>query len=366
MNRGCPEKSLLSPETVAPEFQGSLFPPLNNFTTFVPNQRRDEEDMKGQIKRLQTIPRRRTISFPEALDEFMRYRIADGLAERTLKDYHFHIMRFFAWCYNKNINVWGDYHNLEQAIIIYFTKLTEYSPAYYNLALQNLKGFFNWCVQHGILRKNPAGFLKKRKDEAKIRSIEEKTLNKLLALPDQRTYAGLRDYVLMLLMLDTGIRPEEALSLEPEDFDLDRRLVTISAQTAKTRETRTLPFSATVCYQVKHLLSIRPEEWTNAPVFASDKGTKLRVDSLCSRFSRYSKQLGRKVAAYDLRHTFAIMYLRNGGDAFSLQKMLGHTDLSMTKRYLALAKEDLEASHNIASPVNKLMIQGRRMRNIRK
>ncbi len=90
------------------------------------------------------------------------------------------------------------------------------------------------------------------------------------------------------------------------------------------------------------------------------------MDSLCSRFTKYSKQLGRKVTAYDLRHTFAIMFLRNGGDPFSLQKMLGHADLSMTKRYVAIAKEDLEAAHSVASPVNQLMLRGRRMRKLRK
>jgi site-specific recombinase XerD len=323
------------------------------------------DEYMGQIKRLQALPRRRT-RFSEAFDEFMDYRTADGLSGRTLKDYRYHILRFHSWCHDRQINVFGDHRNLQIAIRLYFTELTYYKPAYYNLAVQNLKAFFAWCVRNNYLKENPSAFLKKRKDEPKIRSIDEKTIDKLLAIPNQSTYAGLRDYVLMLLMLDTGIRPEEALSLKPQDFELERRLVTISAETAKTRETRTLPFSSPVCYQIKRLLSVRPKEWENVLVFASDKGTKLRVESLCKRFSKYSKQLGTSITAYDLRHTFAIMFLRNGGDVFSLQKFLGHADLSMTKRYVAIAKEDLEAAHDIASPVNKLMIQGRRMRNIRK
>jgi len=338
---------------------------MHNLPVLVPDPQRGE-DMKGRVKRLQALPRREAIPLANALNEFLREKTADGLAERTLKDYRFHIARFFNWSASCGIDL-IDPRNQKEAIILYFTELTEYSPAYYNLALQNIKGFFAWCVQCGILYESPAAFLKKRKDEPKIRSVGIETVDELLALPDQNTYAGLRDYVIMLLMLDTGIRPQEALSLKPEDFDLENQLVTVSAGTAKTRRTRTLPLNIAVCQGVSYLLSIRPPEWgKSAPVFSSDKGTKLLVESLCKRFSKYSKQLGRKVTAYDLRHTFAIMYLRNGGDVFSLHKTLGHTDLSMTKRYLAIANEDLKASHNIASPVNKLMLRGRRMRNIRK
>ena len=78
----------------------------------------------------------------------------------------------------------------------------------------------------------------------------------------------------------------------------------------------------------------------------------------------YAKRMGVKIRPYDLRHTFALQFLRNGGHALALQKMLGHADLTMTKRYVALAQQDIREQHAFASPLNTLLPKKHRVRTV--
>jgi len=86
------------------------------------------------------------------------------------------------------------------------------------------------------------------------------------------------------------------------------------------------------------------------------------VDSWRQRPTSYSARLGMRIRSYDLRHAFALSYLRNGGDLLSLQRIMGHTDLAMPKRYVAYTLGDIKEQHAHASPVNKLVPVRKRVR----
>ncbi|MNR63497.1 site-specific tyrosine recombinase XerD [compost metagenome] len=65
-----------------------------------------------------------------------------------------------------------------------------------------------------------------------------------------------------------------------------------------------------------------------------------------------------------MTHPFALEYIRNGANALTLQKTLGHSDLTMTKRYVALTNNDLKKEHGFASPINKLLPQIKRLKKL--
>lgn len=90
----------------------------------------------------------------------------------------------------------------------------------------------------------------------------------------------------------------------------------------------------------------------------------MRVNGWYKRFSAYGDKLNEKVYPYQLRHTFALDFLRNGGNVFALQKIMGHSDMSMTKRYVALVEQDIQDQHSIASPVVKVIQDGKRFRRV--
>ena len=131
----------------------------------------------------------------------------------------------------------------------------------------------------------------------------------------------------------------------------------IRAENAKTRVARTLPVSEHTTKALHKLIESRPDEWddSNVPVFCSWTGQFMWPASWRWRLIHYGRDLDHKISPYDLRHSFALNFLRNGGNIFALQRIMGHSDLSMTRRYIALTEGDIQGQHEAASPVNDFM-----------
>ena len=138
---------------------------------------------------------------------------------------------------------------------------------------------------------------------------------------------------------------------------MKRYSVTIPSEEAKTRVERNLPMLTPSIKSISLLIQARHPNWEKEiPVFCSNEGTILNTQTWGDRLEMYSKKLESKIRPYDLRHAFALLYLRSGGHAFGLQKTLGHIDMSMTRRYVNLSGQDLQEVHRLASPLNRLII----------
>lgn len=107
-------------------------------------------------------------------------------------------------------------------------------PATYNIRRNYLRQYFNWGIKEGLFTGNPMDGLNKRKDEGRVVNLKAETLTALLKLPDTSTFAGIRDYAVLLLTLDTGIRPKEAFSLLPSDINWQALEIYIRSEVAKS------------------------------------------------------------------------------------------------------------------------------------
>lgn len=74
-----------------------------------------------------------------------------------------------------------------------------------------------------------------------------------------------------------------------------------------------------------------------------------------TRYGRLAGIQGVRVSPHTFRHTFAKNWIVNGGDVFSLQKMLGHTTMEMVRRYVNLASEDVSRAHRSYSPADHML-----------
>lgn len=162
---------------------------------------------------------------------------------------------------------------------------------------------------------------------------------------------GERNRAIIFLLLDTGIRAQELCDLSIVQTDLKNRRVKVFGKGARERS---IPFSPRTGQIVwRYMTAFRKDAFANEPLFLTDELKALDRHVLRQALGRIGERAGLAgVNCHRFRHTFAINYLRNGGDPWSLQLMLGHSTLDMVRTYLAIAQADLDSNHRQASPVS--------------
>ena len=172
-----------------------------------------------------------------------------------------------------------------------------------------------------------------------------------IAVFKPKGYCQKRLHTLVLTLADTGCRVDEALSLRWPDCDFDNLLLTLQG---KGRKQRKVPMS----FELRRALWLFKRESVAELVFCTRRGTKLGrrdvlrdVKLLCERLGIQPPE--RTLHAF--RHSFALHYLQKGGSVFHLQRVLGHTTLEMTRRYVNLTTEDLQKTHQTVSLLTAAM-----------
>jgi integrase/recombinase XerD len=153
-----------------------------------------------------------------------------------------------------------------------------------------------------------------------------------------------------LTALDTGMRIQELLNLRRADVDFDNLCFRVHG---KGNKHRLVPMSI----ELRKLLFRHLSQHKFERVFCTGGGTEPTQRNLSRDFKLLCGRIGVtgvRVAFHNLRHTFAVEYLRKGGNVLYLQRILGHTSLEMTNRYVrSLGIEDLKAVHSVLSLLSR-------------
>lgn len=165
---------------------------------------------------------------------------------------------------------------------------------------------------------------------------------------------NLRLRAAMLLLLDSGLRASEICSLTVGDLHLKEGYAIVMG---KGRVERRVEFGPRTGQAIWRYLASRGTLQPQEPFLVSRTGKGLDRDELTKRLHAMGLRAGvENCHTHRFRHTFAVMFLRNGGNSLVLQRLLGHSTMEMVRRYVKLSEVDLAQAHRRASPVENLRL----------
>lgn len=235
------------------------------------------------------------------------------------------------------------------------------SPFTVNQAARLLRGFGNW-LEHNEFA-NP--FKKLPIPKTPINEIEiltEDEIKRLLASVDPNTAHGARVYAIVLIMLGSGLRLGEVASLQTNNLDLDHRKVRVLGKGNKWRTVSVGVRTTKALIKYLHVYRTAPaNEQAQTTLFLSVDGYALGNSGVHQIIRRLRKRSHiPRLHAHLFRHTFAVRYLLQGGDIASLQEILGHDDITTTRMYLHLTKDQIVAQHRKFDPIDAIELEPRR------
>ena len=224
--------------------------------------------------------------------------------------------------------------------------------------VRTLKGFATWLYEEGHTASNVLKRLPLPKMPVPlVETLSENEIQRVFASVDSRGPCGVRNYAMILLFLDSGVRCSELCSLRLADAHLEKEPGWIKVL-GKGRKERIVLLGRQAHRALLTYRTRARAESASDTFFVSRTGQPLTPNAVEKVMNRIAEQAGvPRLHAHLLRHTAATQYLVAGGDAISLQHKLGHTTLAMTSHYVHLASQHLATINERVSPMDKVKIR---------
>jgi site-specific recombinase XerD len=213
--------------------------------------------------------------------------------------------------------------------------------------------FFRFLAEERVIAASPMTFVEiPRMPKVLVRPLTSEEVMAVLAKPNTRTFRGVRDFALLALALDSGLRLSEIIGIKPSDLDLAQGSVRVMGKGSRER----IAYFGQAARRALMVYRERRGDPSGAEYFfISQFGEKLKARWVQQVVARYGKAAGVEgLHPHRLRHTFAVSFLRAGGNAMVLQRLLGHSSLEMTRRYCELSDDDTMSAFRLASPLDRL------------
>ena len=229
-----------------------------------------------------------------------------------------------------------------------------------------LKAFFSWLAYKQYTDDNVLQSLRTPATEDLIvEPLTTEEINRLLSAINSDTALGARNASLFSLMLDTGIRLSEAANLKERNVHLEARYIKVMGKGSKERFVSFGMACQRALLHYYHHFRVGPAHDGVDTFFLSIDGYPMSPAAIQSMIRRLARSTDvPRLHPHLLRHTYATMFLLNGGNVFLLQQNLGHSTLSMVQHYLHIAGQMAAVQSQGFSPLDRMNVKdGRRFRH---
>lgn len=286
------------------------------------------------------------------IEAFLIDRKTQNLAQGTLNFYRQKLVFFNAWCESQAITRIDQVEPNTIRRYLFYLEDAGHNPGGLHAHFRTLRAFFRWYEQEAEPEgwKNPIRKLKApRQIIEPLEPVSLDAVKALLATCKRHTLIGDRDRAILLSLLDTGARAAELLALDIQDVNPIIGAVLI--RSGKGRKPRMAYLGKKTRKAMREYLHHRQDD--QPALWITESGERLSYWGLRAMLSRRARLAGvEEPSAHAFRRYFALTCLRAGMDIFTLQRLMGHADLQVLRRYLAQSDQDTREGHAKASPVD--------------
>lgn len=286
----------------------------------------------------------------ETFEDFITSRKSKGLSEKTIVTYnqHFHTLSNILNC-DMPID---DLTKEDLELMVATLRDSNLSTNSISSYVRTMKTFLSWCNEEEITTLK----LKAYKCQETIKeTYSDRELEILLKKPNMKkcNFSEYRSWVIVNLLVNNGTRAATIRNIKNKDVDLENYVIYL--RHTKSKKSQVIPLCSELCQILREYMKIRGgllDEY----LFSNENGTQLKEYALRSSIARYNNRRGvQKTSIHLFRHTFARKYLVDcGGNAFTLQRLLGHSTLDMTKHYCAIFDADIAKNYDRFSPLSQM------------
>jgi integrase/recombinase XerD len=300
----------------------------------------------------------------DSVKEFLTEKEYENLSKNTLKAYEMLFDDFLNWCEKQGFSRVSDLTTRAIKSYLALCKTEKgNNPTSLNTKRRQFRAFFNFLVQEGIIEENPTDSIKRVKEDIRIKTFTDKEVKEILSYlrrikHRENSFYAVRNYTIFLTLIGTGLRASELTSLKWSDVDLVNHSIKVFG---KKRKEESVPLSTSLSKELAYWKEYCLKEFgeLSQSVFVTQQNKPLTVNGLKCWFKRLAKVMDfpeTRCSAHSCRHYFAKSWIQSGGDISTLSKVLRHTSIKTTEKYLHFWGNEVAEDNEKYNPLNKLSI----------